>query len=476
MVDGNMKNSSVYFEDLVPREIVARLDEYIVGQDKAKRAVAVAIRNRWRRARAPEEFRDEIIPKNILMIGPTGVGKTEIARRLSMIIKAPFVKVEASKFTEVGYVGRDVESIVRDLTEVAVRLVKNDRIAQMTDTIRERVRARLLDKLAPKPKFRRVSTPEEQEGVDDEIRQAERIREQMKDDVMTGKLDDRMVEVEMTDSRPKMMQVFSNAGLEEMGMNLQEMMGEIAGGGRKKKKSVSVGEAKRVLFAEEVDKAVDMDTVIREAIERTEQSGIVFIDEIDKIASSHTKHGPDVSREGVQRDILPLVEGTTVITKYGPVRTNHILFIAAGAFHMTKPSELIPEFQGRFPIRVELDSLSGEDFKRILVEPSNALTKQYAELLNADGVRLSFSPDGISALAEHAERINKDTEDIGARRLHTILEYVLEGISFEAPLDEKKKAGGLGKGKMHELTIDESYVTEHLKDVVEDSDLAAYIL
>ncbi len=469
MTNLNLKENGGLFENLTPKEIVRRLDEYIVGQDKAKRAVAVAIRNRWRRAKVAEDFRDEIIPKNILMMGPTGVGKTEIARRLAMIITAPFIKVEASKFTEVGYVGRDVESIVRDLTEIGVRLVRNERMHLMADSLKDRVNGRLLDKLAPRPKYRRAPTPEEQERVDGEVEQAERLRTRMKEQLEAGKLDDKTVEIEMSDRSPKVMQVFSSAGLEEMGMNLQELMGEMGGGSPKKKKKVKVGDARRVLFGEEVDRAIDMDSVIREAIERVEQAGIVFIDEIDKIASSHSKHGPDVSREGVQRDILPLVEGTTVITKYGPVRTNHVLFIAAGAFHMSKPSELIPEFQGRFPIRVELSSLSGEDFKRILTEPSNALTRQYRELLAADGVELTFTKDGIETLAGHAERINMETEDIGARRLHTILEYVLEDISFDAPMET-------GNGKPFELLINSGFVENKLKDIIADKDLAAYIL
>lgn len=469
MMSLNLKENGGLYENLTPKEIVKRLDEFIVGQDKAKRAVAVAIRNRWRRAQVAEDFRDEIIPKNILMMGPTGVGKTEIARRLAMIITAPFIKVEASKFTEVGYVGRDVESIVRDLTETGVRLVRNERMQQMSNTMKDRVNAKLLDKLAPRVKYRRVATPEEQYLVDAEVEQAERLRTKLKEQLETGKLDDKLVEIEMSDRSPKMMQVFSSAGLEEMGMNLQELMGEMGGGAPKKKKKVKVGDARRVLFGEEVDRAIDMDGVIREAIERVEQAGIVFIDEIDKIASSHTQHGPDVSREGVQRDILPLVEGTTVITKYGPVRTNHVLFIAAGAFHMTKPSELIPEFQGRFPIRVELSSLSGKDFKRILTEPSNALTKQYRELLAADGVEIKFTPDGIESLAGHAERINKETEDIGARRLHTILEYVLEDVSFEAPFECED-------GKPFKLIISAAFVESKLKDIIADKDLAAYIL
>ncbi|MEP0814444.1 MAG: ATP-dependent protease ATPase subunit HslU [bacterium] len=491
----SLEKNGGMFEDLTPRQIVERLDDYIVGQDKAKRAVAVAIRNRWRRARVPAEFRDEIIPKNILMIGPTGVGKTEIARRLALIIKAPFIKVEASKFTEVGYVGRDVESIVRDLIEIGVRMVRNERICDVTENVKERVNERLLDKISPRPRHRRAETPEEQERIDEEVLQANRIRERVLADIRSGKKDDEEIDIETRDSRPKMMQVFSSAGLEEMGMNIQDLMGEIAGPGPKKRKRIKIGEAKRILFAEEVDKVIDMDAVITEAVDRVEQAGIVFVDEIDKIAGSKPQHGPDVSREGVQRDILPLVEGTTVITKYGPIRTHHILFIAAGAFHMSKPSDLIPEFQGRFPIRVELTSLSAEDFRRILTEPTNALTKQYAELLSADGVTVEFTDDGIESLADHAEQINKETENIGARRLHTILEYVLEDISFAAPLNgvtetkplrtQKPEGGGLpdalrealkfenGRAK---LVVDKSFVESRLKEVIKDKDLASYIL
>ncbi len=461
-------------EDLTPRQIVAELDKYIVGQREAKRAVAIALRNRIRRRRLPPELQDEVTPKNILMIGPTGVGKTEIARRLARLVNAPFVKVEATKFTEVGYVGRDVDAMVRDLVETAIRMVKGEKMAEVQARAEELAEERLLDALCPAPRREpglrnpfemifggRQAEPDETE---EERRQRERERERVRLRLLSGELEGEMVEIELEDSAPPMVEIFSGAGVEEMGINVQDLLGGLLPR-RKKRRKVSVAEARRLLVQEEAQKLIDMDQVTAEAIRRAEQMGIIFIDEIDKIAGRDGAHGPDVSREGVQRDILPIVEGSTVMTKYGPVKTDHILFIAAGAFHMSKPSDLIPELQGRFPIRVELESLERDDFKRILVEPENALTKQYAALLATEGITLEFTESGIEELADIAYRVNEQAENIGARRLHTIMEKLLADISFEAPdLPEKR------------VVVDRDFVRQRLADVMGDADLARYIL
>jgi ATP-dependent HslUV protease ATP-binding subunit HslU len=471
------------FEDLTPREIVARLDEYIVGQDDAKRAIAVAIRNRLRRLRVEGDLRDEIIPKNLILMGPTGVGKTEIARRISRLIAAPLIKVEASKFTEVGYVGRDVDSIVRDLTEHAVRMVRQERLESVREMLMGRVVDRLVDYLQPLPgrpgRRRRSATSEEdaeaearrEQEEEERFEQVKRLREKLRMRLRTPEMDDAQVTIEASEQSGKLMQVFTSQGLEEMGMDLQSVFDNITEK-PKKKKRVSVGEAKRVLLTEEADKAVDMDAVVREAIERVELAGIVFIDEIDKIAhrEGQASHGPDVSREGVQRDILPLVEGTTIITKYGPVRTHHILFIAAGAFHVSKVSDLIPEFQGRFPLRVELDSLSEQDFVRILTEPKNSLIKQYTALLSTESVTLSFSDGAVAAMAAAATKANQESQNIGARRLHTVLEKLLEDVSFEAPY------GDGAAPEPRTITLDEQFVQQRLAELTKDKDVADYIL
>ena len=445
-------------DDLTPRRIVEELDKYIIGQNKAKKAVAIALRNRWRRKRLSPELKDEVLPKNIIMIGPTGVGKTEIARRLSKLANAPFLKIEASKFTEVGYVGRDVESMIRDLTEIAVNMVKIEHLETIREKAKHLAEERLLDLLLPQPRTLRTAE------VDDLEREKNReTRERLREQLRSGKLDSRYVDIEV---REKVMPfgVISNAGLEEIEINLKSMLGNFLPEKAKRKK-VKIPEALVILEQEESNKLIDMDKIAQEAVERTEQAGIVFIDEIDKIAAKGHAHGPDVSREGVQRDLLPIVEGSTVTTKHGPVKTEHILFIAAGAFHMTKPSDLIPELQGRFPIRVELDALGKEDFIRILTEPYNALIKQYTALLATEDVELAFSEDSIDEISEIAAGVNDKTENIGARRLHTILEKLLEDISFEAP--EKKN------GK---LSIDRRYVSEKLSDIVKDEDLSRYIL
>lgn len=445
-------------DDLTPRRIVEELDKYIIGQNKAKKAVAIALRNRWRRQRLSPELKDEVLPKNIIMIGPTGVGKTEIARRLSKLANAPFLKIEASKFTEVGYVGRDVESMIRDLTEIAVNMVKIEHLETIREKAKHLAEERLLDLLLPQPRTLRTAE------VDDLEREKNReTRERLREQLRSGKLDSRYVDIEV---REKVMPfgVISNAGLEEIEINLKSMLGNFLPEKAKRKK-VKIPEALVILEQEESNKLIDMDKIAQEAVERTEQAGIVFIDEIDKIAAKGHAHGPDVSREGVQRDLLPIVEGSTVTTKHGPVKTEHILFIAAGAFHMTKPSDLIPELQGRFPIRVELDALGKEDFIRILTEPYNALIKQYTALLATEDVELAFSEDSIDEISEIAAGVNDKTENIGARRLHTILEKLLEDISFEAP--EKKN------GK---LSIDRRYVSEKLSDIVKDEDLSRYIL
>ncbi len=443
-------------EFLTPSKIVEELDKFIIGQKKAKKAVAIALRNRWRRQQISPELREEILPKNIIMIGPTGVGKTEIARRLARLANAPFLKVEASKFTEVGYVGRDVESMIRDLTEISVNMVKKEHIESVQERARALAEERLLDLLLPPPRTGfGIQQTEEQKFSETR----ERLREQLR----AGKFKDRFVDIEV---KEKVMPfgVISNVGLEELEINLKEMMGNLFPE-RPKRRKVKVPEALEILTKQEADKLIDMERVKKEAIRRTEQAGIVFIDEIDKVASRGSGHGPDVSREGVQRDLLPIVEGTTVTTKHGPVRTDHILFIAAGAFHMAKPSDLIPELQGRFPIRVELESLGKDEFKRILTEPDNALIKQYVSLLETEDVRLEFTEDAIDEIASISQEVNDKTENIGARRLHTVLEKLLEEISYEAP--EMRGAT---------VVIDRSYVREKLADIVKDEDLSRYIL
>jgi ATP-dependent HslUV protease ATP-binding subunit HslU len=443
---------------MTPREIVSELDRYIVGQKEAKRAVAIALRNRWRRQLVPEDLREEIAPKNIIMIGPTGVGKTEISRRLAKLSQAPFIKVEASKFTEVGYVGRDVESIIRDLTDLAVNMVKEEEKQKVEIRAREVAEERVLDLLLP------ASAAGEGDGDAIDANRLQSTREKLKKLLRDGKMDDRTVEVELTQSAMPMIEVLTPQGMEGMEFNLKEMFSNLMPK-KTKKKTVKIPEALEILTQEEAGKLVDMDKVTGEAIRRVEQSGIVFLDEIDKIAGRDSMNGPDVSRQGVQRDLLPIVEGSTVNTKYGMVKTDHILFIASGAFHTAKPSDLIPEFQGRFPIRVELSSLSKEDFVRILTEPKNALIKQYEALLETEGVHLKFADDAVQEIALIASDVNERTENIGARRLHTILERLLDEVSFTAP-------------EMHgkEVAIDAKYVHERLAPILNNEDLSRYIL
>jgi ATP-dependent HslUV protease ATP-binding subunit HslU len=444
-------------DTLTPRKIVEELDKYIIGQKNAKKAVAIALRNRWRRQRLSPELKDEVLPKNIIMIGPTGVGKTEIARRLSKLANAPFLKVEASKFTEVGYVGRDVESMIRDLTEIAVNMVKFEHLEKIREKAKHLAEERLLDLLLPQPRLAKIEVDEQEREKSRETR--ERLREQLR----SGKLDSRNVDIEVRE-RVMPFGVISNVGLEDIEINLKSMLGNLLPE-KSKRKKVKIPEALTILEQEESNKLLDMDRITQEAVERAEQTGIVFVDEIDKIASKGHGFGPDVSREGVQRDLLPIVEGSTVTTKHGPVKTDHILFVAAGAFHMSKPSDLIPELQGRFPIRVELDALGKDDFVRILTEPHNALIKQYTALLETEDVKLEFSEESINEIAEIAARVNEKTENIGARRLHTVLEKLLEEISFDAPEMKKRK-----------LDIDGPYVREKLGDIVKDEDLSRYIL
>ena len=449
---------------LTPKQIVAELDKFIVGQNNAKRAVAIALRNRWRRQQLPESLRDEVGPKNILMIGPTGVGKTEIARRLAKLAKSPFIKVEASKYTEVGYVGRDVESMVRDLVELSKTMVKEEMQVEVREKAREQAIERLLDLLLPPPPGHSGKT-----GFNSDPNgklHYDQTREKFKQMLKDGSLDDREVEVDLAEKRPAMIDVVSGAGMEEMGNNLKDMLGSLMPNKTKKRK-LKVPEAFKTLCQEEAEKLLDEDSVIQEGLNRVEQNGIIFIDEIDKITSRSSQggSGPDVSREGVQRDLLPIVEGSSINTKYGIVKTDHILFVSAGAFHSSKPSDLIPEFQGRFPIRVELDSLTKEDFVQILTEPKNALVKQYIALLKAEGVHLTFQEDAIDEIAEMSAQVNLRTENIGARRLQTIMEKFLEDISFDAT-DLKNK----------NITIDASYIREKLKDIIQDEDLSRYIL
>jgi len=444
---------------MTPREIVSELDRYIIGQHKAKRAVAIALRNRWRRQQVAEDLRDEIAPKNILMIGPTGVGKTEIARRLARLAQAPFVKVEASKFTEVGYVGRDVESMVRDLAELAVNMVKQESKEHIRLKAQTQAEERVLDLLLP------LSAPRTGFGAESEPTAAgQSTREKMRRMLREGKLNDREVELEVTKPAMPFIEVMAPQGMEEMENQLKEMFSNLLPK-KTKQRRLKVPEALELLAQEEADKLVDMETVVREAVRRVEQTGIIFIDEIDKIAGREGVYGPDVSRQGVQRDLLPLVEGSTVNTKYGMVRTDHILFVASGAFHMSKPSDLIPEFQGRFPIRVELDPLTREDFVRILTEPRNALLTQYLALLETEGVKLKFVPGAAEEIARIAAVVNERTENIGARRLHTVVERLLEDLSFDAP-----ELGG------HEVVIDAPYVKDKLDAIVKDEDLSRYIL
>ena len=446
---GQPDDQGPVLDELTPREIVRELDKYVIGQADAKKAVAIALRNRIRRQKLEPEMAEEVMPKNILMIGPTGVGKTEIARRLAKLANSPFLKVEASKFTEVGYVGRDVEAMIRDLVDISIDMVREQRLEEVGERAERNAEERLLDLLMPPP-------AESSESVD-------RTREKLRERLRAGKLDDRMVEIDVKERGPTF-ELSSNSGVEEMDINLKDVLPGLFGQ-RTRKRKMRVAEALDYLVQEEEQKLIDMDQVTRLALERVERSGIIFLDEIDKIAGRESGHGPDVSREGVQRDILPIVEGTTVNTRHGFVRTDHILFVAAGAFHVSKPSDLIPELQGRFPIRVELKSLTEQDFIRILKEPKNALVKQYIALLDTEGIKLLFTEDAIEAIAGFAARVNEGAENIGARRLHTIMEKLLEEISFEGP-DLKKK----------NVKIDAVYVRKQLADIVKDQDLSRYIL
>ncbi|WP_246939966.1 HslU--HslV peptidase ATPase subunit [Bacillus pinisoli] len=463
--------------NLTPRQIVERLDQYIVGQTKAKKAVAVALRNRYRRGLLHENLRDEVVPKNILMIGPTGVGKTEIARRMAKLVGAPFIKVEATKFTEVGYVGRDVESMVRDLVETSVRLVKEEKMQDVKEKALSNANKRLVELLVPaKQKQTSFKNPFEmllggnqtQSNNDDDDRQDEQTlsqkRKQMAHQLALGELEDTMVTIEIEEQQQSMFDMLQGSGMEQMGMNMQDVLGNFMPK-KKKKRKLTVREARKVLVNDEAQKLIDMDEVTQLAVNRAEQTGIIFIDEIDKIAGKSQGGSADVSREGVQRDILPIVEGSTVVTKYGPVKTDHVLFIAAGAFHIAKPSDLIPELQGRFPIRVELTKLTVEDFVRILVEPDNAIIKQYIALLETEGIQIEFSDDAIRKMAEVAYGVNQDTDNIGARRLHTIMERLLEDLSFEAP-----------DITMDKIVITPQYVEEKLGTIAKNRDLSQFIL
>jgi ATP-dependent HslUV protease ATP-binding subunit HslU len=466
---GTVDEEQIALDELTPREIVVELDKYVVGQKDAKRAVAIALRDRMRRQKLAPELAEEVIPKNIIMIGPTGVGKTEIARRLAKLANSPFLKVEASKFTEVGYVGRDVESMIRDLVEIAIDMVREEKLEDVSDKAELNAEERLLDVLLPPAAPATPSRPETGggmvlEGNTTSGESHSRTREKLRQQLREGKLDERTVEIDVREKSFPAFEVISNQGVEEMDINIKDMLPNLFGQ-RTKKRKMKVNEAFEYLIQEEEQRLIDMDQVTRVAIDRVEDSGIIFLDEIDKIAGRESGHGPDVSREGVQRDILPIVEGTTVNTRYGMVRTDHILFVAAGAFHVSKPSDLIPELQGRFPIRVELQSLTMEDFIRILTEPKSSLVKQYTALLETEGVTLEFTPECLEEIARFAFRVNEGTENIGARRLHTIMERVLDEISFEAP--EKKG---------EHIKIDADYVRKNLADIVKDQDLSRYIL
>jgi len=457
------EESEVMLDDLTPKEIVVELDKYVVGQHDAKRAVAIALRNRMRRQKLPPDIAEEIMPKNIIMIGPTGVGKTEIARRLARLASSPFLKVEASKFTEVGYVGRDVESMIRDLVEIAIDMVREEKLEEVTEKAELQAEERLLDLLlpgAPAPQSSTAGFALATEEGDSTSRTREKFRQQLRE----GKLDEKIVELEVRERSTPAFEIISNQGVEEMDINIKDMLPNIFGQ-RTKKRKMKVSEAFEYLVQEEESRLIDMDQVTRTAVERVEQSGIIFLDEIDKIAGRESGHGPDVSREGVQRDILPIVEGTTVNTRYGMVRTDHILFIAAGAFHVSKPSDLIPELQGRFPIRVELKSLTMADFIAILTEPKSSLVKQYTALLETEGLKLEFTREALDEVAHFAFQVNEATENIGARRLHTIMERVLDEISFNAPDLEEKT-----------VKVDADYVRKMLVDIVKDQDLSRYIL
>ena len=464
---GAVEEERIALDELTPREIVVELDKYVVGQKAAKRAVAIALRNRMRRQKLAPELAEEIIPKNIIMIGPTGVGKTEIARRLAKLTNSPFLKVEASKFTEVGYVGRDVESMVRDLVEIAIDMVREEKLEDVADKAELNAEERLLDLLLPPTSS---SRPAESSGgvvIEGSTTLAEshsRTREKLRQQLREGKLDDRMVEIDVREKSFPSFEIISNQGVEEMDVNIKDMLPNIFGQ-RTKKRKMKVSEAFEYLIQEEEQRLIDMDQVTRMAIDRVENAGIIFLDEIDKIAGRESGHGPDVSREGVQRDILPIVEGTTVNSRYGMVRTDHILFIAAGAFHVSTPSDLIPELQGRFPIRVELQSLTMDDFIKILTEPKSSLVKQYTALLETEGVKLAFTPESLEEVAHFAFRVNEGTENIGARRLHTIMERVLDEISFDAP-----------ERKGQRVNVDADYVRKMLTDIVKDQDLSRYIL
>ncbi|MBI5404487.1 MAG: ATP-dependent protease ATPase subunit HslU [Ignavibacteriae bacterium] len=473
----NGKKKREEIDQLTPSQIVSELNKYIIGQDNAKKSVAIALRNRWRRQQVPESMKDEIMPNNIIMIGPTGVGKTEIARRISKLANAPFVKVEASKFTEVGYVGRDVESMIRELMDLSVNIVKQEKAKIVEKKAEENAYDRILDIMIPPIKKKNGSSipavpadegimSAEGEKPIDEAEQNAKTREKLYKQLVEGKLDNRIIEMDLTADNMPMLQVLGPIGLEEMGLNLQDLFGNLMPK-KSKKRKLSVAEAKKILTQEESQKLIDMDNVIKEAVDKVQNSGIVFIDEIDKIAGNSGKaSGPDVSREGVQRDLLPIVEGSTVITKYGPVKTDHILFIASGAFHIAKPSDLIPELQGRFPIRVELNSLNEDDFYKILTQPENALIKQYIALLKTEGVELLFKEDSIFEIAKIAAEVNEQVENIGARRLHTILTTLLEDILFDVP-DKQKKS---------KIDIDKKLVNEKLSKIVKNRDLSRYIL